>query len=101
MKMIYCTCNISVLDEVKNLLDEQNVSDYQVIEKVTVKNRIGDPRYDTPVWPGYNALVLLQVGDEAKVQRVITAIRSYNKQVFNHDELITVCTWTIDDYYYD
>ncbi len=101
MKMIYCTCNVSVVELLTELLEKCHIRDYQVIEQVTAKNKKGEPRYNTPVWPGFNSSVLMQVSEEEKVKNVLLAIKEYNRQVMNDDELIAVCTWKLEDYFFD
>lgn len=101
MKMIYCTCNVSVLEEVIKILEDSNVRDYQVIEQVTVKNKKGDHRFNNPVWPGYNSAVLMQISEQSKVDQLIGKLKAYNQQVFNDNELVTVCGWSMENYFYD
>lgn len=99
--MVYCTCNVSVLEDLKGLLDNNNIRDYQVIERVTAKNKTGVPRFDTPVWPGYNSSVIMQISEEDKIHKLIEAIREFNRNVLHEDELVTVCTWKLEDYFYE
>ncbi len=101
MQMIYCTCNVNVLGELIDLVEKCNVHDYQVIDRVIAKNRKGAPRYNTPVWPGYNAILLIQVNEEEKVKEILRTVRGKNAESINDEELITVCTWKIDDYFFD
>jgi len=101
MKMIYCTCDVSFQNELTDLLEKSEISDYQVIEKALSKNREGEPRYNTPVWPGYNSIVMAQIRDEKKVKAIIESIRERNAKAAHKNELITLCTWTIEDYIYD
>ena len=100
MKMIYCTCNTSVLDALLTKLEAINVKDYQVVDHVIAKSVKGDPRLDTAVWPGYNASVFLQFHEDEKAKEVIRKLRDFNKNAHNESELITCCSWTIDDYFY-
>lgn len=100
MKMIYCTCNVSVVDTIIETLESLDILDYQVFNHVNVKNVKGDPRLNTPVWPGYNAAIFMQISDDEKVKSVIGILKEYNKNRFD-DELVTVCTWTIESYFYD
>lgn len=91
MKMIYCTCNVSVPEEVIKILEDNNIRDYHVIEQVTVKNKKGDHRFNNPVWPGYTSVVLMQISEQSKVDQLIGKLKEYNQQVFNDNELVTVC----------
>ena len=99
--MIYCTCNVSILEQLTDLLEKRYIRDFQVFDMVTAKNKKGDPRFNNPVWPGYNSSVLMQVSEEDKIKNVIQSIREHNKSAINDDELITVCTWKLEDYIYD
>ncbi len=101
MKFIYCTCNVSMLETLIEALEEVKVREYQVIDKVTAKNKLGDPRFNTPVWPGYNSAVLIQVSQDEKAKNVMQRIREMNKEAFNNGEIITACTWTLDDYCFE
>ena len=101
MKMIYCTCNVSVIEGLQELLDKCHVQDYQIIDQVIARNEKGEPRFNTPIWPGYNSIALMQVSEEEKVRRVIMAIREYNRSVVTDDELITVCTWNLEECLFD
>lgn len=98
--MIYCTCNVSVVDTIVETLESLDILDYQVFNHVNVKNVKGDPRLNTPVWPGYNAAIFMQISDDEKVKNVIEVLKEYNQNRFD-DELITVCCWSIDTYFYD
>ncbi len=100
MKMIYCTCNVSVVDTIIETLESLDILDYQVFNHVNVKNVKGDPRLNTPVWPGYNAAIFMQISDDEKVKSVIGILKEYNKNRFD-DELVTVCSWSIESYFYD
>ena len=99
--MIYCTCNVSVQEQLTEMLEKCSIHDFQVIDKVTAKNNKGGPRFNNPVWPGYNSSVLMQVSEEDKVKNVMLSNREHNKSVINDEELITVCTWKLEDYFYD
>ncbi|WP_373835130.1 PG0541 family transporter-associated protein [Bacteroides heparinolyticus] len=101
MKMIYCTCNVSKLDILLKALEELDVSDYQVVEQVIAKNRKGAPRFNTAIWPGYNSVITLQVREEEKVRSLAEKIKKMNAESYNEDELITFCSWTLDDYFFD
>lgn len=50
--MIYCTCNVSVLEQLTELLEKCSIHDFQIIDKVTAKNKKGEPRFNSPVLHG-------------------------------------------------
>ena len=101
MKMVYCTCNVSILEDLLNVLEEQNISDYQIYDKVRAKNRKGAPRLDNAVWPGHNSSVMMQIRDEEKVKALAEAVKDMNENAINENELIVFCSWTLDDYFFE
>lgn len=101
MKMIYISCNVSTSDSIIKLLEENDVADYQVVEQVNAKNIIGAPRLNTPVWPGYNSVIFLQFSNNDKAYEVLAILKEYNKSQFNINEKITVCSWEMDEYFWE
>lgn len=101
MKMIYVTCNVSVREPLLKMLELNDIKDYQVIEQVIAKSVKGDPRFDTAVWPGYNSAVLMQFSNDEQAKEIMKRIREFNEKAFNENELVTACSWTIDDYFYE
>ena len=101
MKMIYVTCNVSVREPLLKMLENNNIKDYQVIEQVTAKSVKGEPRFNTAVWPGYNSSIFMQFSDDNRAKEIMQLIKDFNKTVFNENELITACSWTLDDYFYE
>ncbi|OFX22023.1 MAG: hypothetical protein A2041_13555 [Bacteroidetes bacterium GWA2_31_9b] len=101
MKMIYVTCNVSVREPLLKMLEQNDIKDYQVIEQLIAKNIKGDPRFDTAVWPGYNSAVLMQFSNDEQAKEIMQKIREFNGRAFNENELVTACSWTIDDYFYE
>ena len=96
MKMIYCTCNISVLDELIELIKAQDISNYQVVEKITGQDFVGDPRLNTSVWPGFNSQ-LVSIVEAEKIPQLSTAIQAYNQRALNRNEIITFCSWSLEN----
>ena len=101
MKMVYCTCNVSILEDLLHVLEEQNISDYQIYDKVRAKNRKGSPRLDNAVWPGHNATVMMQIQDKEKVSSLAEAIKAMNNNAINDNELVTFCSWALDEYFFE
>lgn len=101
MKMIYITCNVSVREPLLKMLEENNIKDYQIIEQVPAKSVKGDPRLNTAVWPGYNSAILIQFSDDEKAKTMMQKIKDFNQKAFNDNELVTACSWTLDDYFYE
>lgn len=91
MKLAYLWSNISSLPDVLDIFDELHIDSYQVIEEVKAKSRKGDPRFDTPVWPGYNAIAIAQLDNESLMQSLIKSIEIFNDSCINENELIFYC----------
>ena len=89
-----------MLDRVTELIEENQITDYQITDKVIAKSLIGDPRLDTAVWPGYNVIITMQIADNAKVENIIHSFKELNKQnASGQDELITVCGWDMNTFF--
>ena len=102
MKFIFCTCNVSIMERITDLLDKNEVNNYQISDHIIAKSVKGAPRFDTPIWPGYNVNITMQFSDKDKSDKVIDVLRKFNKEsVYNNDELITVCSWEMDNYIID
>lgn len=102
MKFIYCTCNISILERVKELIENAEVRDYQIIDKVTAKSVKGQPRFNDAVWPGYNIIISMQIADDKKAETVLKTLQNFNKEIaFNEDEYITACSWNMENYFFN
>ncbi|HKL08572.1 MAG TPA: hypothetical protein VJ896_07345 [Bacteroidales bacterium] len=101
MKMIYVTCNVSVREPLLKMLEEHKITNYQIIEEVPAKSVKGDLRLNTAVWPGYNSSIFIQCIDDEKVKEIMQNIKSFNQKAFNENELVTACSWTLDDYFYE
>ena len=101
MKMIYVTCNVSVREPLINLLEKNDISDYQIIEEVPAKNVKGEPRLNTAVWPSHNSALFMQFSDDDRAREIMQLIRNFNKYAYNDNELVVACMWTLDDYFYE
>ena len=98
MKIAYCTCDVSILAELTDLLEKLDLCDYQILEKALSKTRAGHPRLNTPVWPGHNAAVLIQMSEERKMQELMEAVNGYNARTEHADERIALCGWQVTDF---
>lgn len=101
MKMIYVTCNVSVREPLISLLENNDISDYQIIEEVPAKNVKGEPRLNTAVWPSHNSALFMQFSDDDRAREIMQLIRDFNKDAYNDNELVVACMWTLDDYFYE
>jgi len=98
MKMIYCTGNIEILEDFHETLEEQGVENYQIIDRVLAQSENSQPRFDTPVWPGYNFSVLIQVKDNERAKSLIKLINNFNTDASRDSELITYCSWSLEKF---
>jgi len=98
MKIIYCTFNVSIREPLIQLLEENGVQEYQLIEEVLARPLKAMPRFNTPVWPGYNSALIMQFREDQEARNMLDIIKEYNKKAYNENELITACMWTLDDY---
>ncbi len=97
MKMIYCTCNVSVLNELIEIFEECKINNYQITKEVIGKSVLGDPRMNTAVWPGHNSTLISQVQDD-DAKKLVEKIKKFNDEAYNENENIALSTWKIDDY---
>ena len=100
MMMVYCTCNVSSLSGLIEIIDELGLSNYQILSEVTGRSVKGEPRMNTPVWPGHNSSVILQLHND-DVEKIMDRIKKYNTEAYNENELITYCSWPLSDYFYE
>lgn len=84
-----------MLEAVTALIDELEMSNYQVVEQVTAKSSYSSPRLNTPIWPGYNSSIMIQESDEQKVSLLIEQVSMMNESVYNNSELVALYTWDI------
>jgi len=101
MRMVYINFNVGILPDVKKQIAEMKIEDYQIFDRVLSKNKKGDPKFDTPVWPGYNTAVFIPMTDSEKLKELFQWIQSFNQSVTNDDELISACSWEMDHYIYN
>lgn len=91
-----------MMEQVISLLETNGVTDYQVTDKVIASSSLGSPRFDTAVWPGYNVNITMQIKEDADASAILDLLRKFNKEnASSKDELLTVCSWNTDDYFFD
>jgi len=83
------------------MLEENSIKDYQLVEQVIAKSVKGEPRFNTSVWPGYNCSVFMQFSNDNRAKEIMIKIKDFNKNAYNENELVTACSWTLDDYFYE
>jgi len=87
MKILILACDISMADRVTDILLKEKIGSWQAIENIKGKLPGMLPHMDTPVWPGHNALFLVQ-STETETEKILKACRSLNAESLNHDEII-------------
>ena len=95
--MLYITVNISVLNQILEILEKHSAKSYQVIERTWAKPLKGQKRFDDAVWPGYNAIIMLQA-DNALLKLVTLDLRHLNDTAHNDNELITWADWELNSF---
>jgi hypothetical protein len=88
-----------MMDQVLALLEKNEVPGYQVTDNVISKNVKGAPRFNTPVWPGYNVIITIQINNDDKASGLIEQLRAFNRDTSGaEDELLTVCSWGMETF---
>jgi len=101
MKFVYCTCSVSVSERIVAILEENGVNDYQMADNVIARSVVGNARFNTPVWPGYNVVITMQFSNDERAGEILDILRQFNSTTaFNDDEMLTVCSWKMDDYFF-
>lgn len=89
-------------EQLMQLLDKNGVTGYQIADRVISRSEKGSPRFDTAVWPGYNVNITMQTDSDDQALKIIELLRKFNKEnAFSDDELLTVCSMNMDNYFYD
>ncbi|HAL64196.1 MAG: hypothetical protein XD81_1103 [Bacteroidetes bacterium 38_7] len=96
MKHVNIHCDVAQANEIIDILEQCQISAFQILDNVKVKNRIGDPRMNNPIWPGYNVLIMTQIRKQAKYDQLIQKIKDYNNRVTHLDQLIMLEAWDLD-----
>lgn len=91
-----------MMDQVIQLLDNNGVTSYQIIDRVLSRNEKGSPRFDTAVWPGYNVIITMQISSDEEANRIIAMLKGFNSEMASsYEELLTVCSMKMDNYFFD
>ncbi len=98
MNMIYITCDIAVLEQVRFLIEKLNINSYQMIEEILGKAPLGIPHLNNDVWPGHNSIIMAQLQDD-KTAELKKELQGFNQNVMNKNELITFACWSLAEYF--
>ena len=96
MKMIMCVCSVSIVNNFVKILDKHNVHTYHIIKEVTGRIHKGDPRLNTPVYPGYNAAIFIPMIDHEKAKDILQAVETFHEQVGSDAKSISCTSWSLD-----
>jgi hypothetical protein len=93
--MIYCTYNVAVAEDMQKILDRLEMKNYQIFNNVVGKTTGASPRFNTPVWPGYNNSLLIQSENSEKF---IETVLEFNDSTEDINEKISLFCWEINSY---
>ncbi|MBO4441258.1 hypothetical protein J5834_03995 [bacterium] len=99
MKFVYISCNISKLEQTTEEIKNLGIKTFQIVEDTAGSFEHGNPRMNTSVWPGTNAVIFLQVTPE-KCRELLATIRRMNTEIVNENERILAASWECEDYVY-
>ena len=99
MKFVYISCNISKLEQTVEEIRNLGIKTFQIVENTAGSFEHGNPRMNTSVWPGTNAVIFLQVTPE-KCKELLSAVRRMNTEIVNENERILAASWECEDYVY-
>lgn len=101
MKIVYIACNVSMLNEVIKIVNFSGADSYQIIEQVLSVNKVGTPRLNNFVWPGYTSVIIIQVQDMDIYEQIVEALKNHNLNAELPDEKVMVVGWNIDDFFFE
>ena len=99
MKFVYVSCNISKLEQLTEEIRNLGIKTFQIVEDTAGSFDNGNPRMNTSVWPGTNAVVFHQVTPE-KCAEMLSTVRRMNREIVNENERILAASWECEDYVY-
>jgi hypothetical protein len=90
-----------MLNEVIKIVNSNGADSYQIIEQVLSVNKVGTPRLNNFVWPGYNSVIIIQVQDLNIYKQIIEALKNHNLNSELPDEKVMVTCWNIDNFFFE
>lgn len=94
-KIAFVICNVSSLEEIRELVSQINPEFYQIVEPVTGVLPFGDPRMNNAIWPGFSDLIIVK-GSQQTIQELRDSLGRYNLTCRGNDEQVVIESWTID-----
>lgn len=101
MRIVYISCNVSILPDIIKILNKVDVDSYQVIDKVNSVQQNGNPRLNTAIWPGYNSVIFVSIDNNDIYNKLIQYLKLHNSDSDLKDEKIMVCSWQTDDFFWE
>ena len=80
MKMVILAYNIALDEEIMELMEGAALDFYTKWTKVLGKGRSGGPHLGTPVWPGFNN-VLMAAAEDDKVPPLLDGVRDLRRRL--------------------
>ncbi|MBR4124960.1 MAG: hypothetical protein IKR13_02045 [Victivallales bacterium] len=76
MKLIFIVYNISIEEEVQQLLQAQGVKSFTQWPRLIGVGELAGARLDNGVWPGANSAIVAVVPDEQQASSLMSAVRA-------------------------
>ena len=80
MKLVFIVFNISIQEDVEQLLQQQAITCYTLWPRLQGRGVSTGPRMDTSIWPGANAAMMVVTHDEA-AKKLLAAIDEMRRTV--------------------
>jgi len=84
MKMILIVFNISILDEVHELIEELGVTCFTQCPRLVGKGVSSGPKMDNNVWPGANTALMIVTSDEM-AGKIMDAVQKMRDDIGSHE----------------
>jgi hypothetical protein len=88
-----------MLERLTNLLEMIEVMNYQITDSANAKNVLRGTPVKLPI---DNITVTMQIPDRIKSKMILNIFRNINKENASEpDKMLTVCSWDIDNYFFN
>ena len=81
------SCDISYLDYMLQHMSKLGLSNFLILDRVLGKYPQGEPRLDSSIWPGYNAMIIIQVTED-EAEQLKTLILRINQESLTNLEYV-------------
>lgn len=95
MRMVLIVCDAGVTARITEILTEAGAPGYTVLRDATGKGESG-PRENTPVWPGWNSVVLCAAPAEC-IPRIREGLSILRRQRSTRHLPLKMFVWTLDE----